>query len=170
MDVASSAFYKKEQYIYKNSAQKLTKNEQIKYMKSLIANYDILYIEDPCDEDDFTSFRELKKLVPSSLIVGDDLTTTNPERLKKAIRMNSINAIIVKPNQIGSLLKVKEVIDLAKHHKIKTIISHRSGETTDDTIADLAVGWECDFIKTGVYGKVRKAKLKRLIKIEKQLK
>ena len=81
--------------------------------------------------------------------------------------MKSINAIIVKPNQIGSLLKVKEVVELAHKHKIKCIVSHRSGETADDTIADLAVGFGCEFIKTGIYGSVRRAKLKRLIKIEK---
>jgi enolase len=97
------------------------------------------------------------------------LTTTNPERLKKAIRMRSINAIIVKPNQIGSLLKVREVIEICKKNKIKTIISHRSGETKDNTIADLGVGFNCDFIKTGIYGSVRKAKLKRVIKIEKRM-
>ena len=86
-----------------------------------------------------------------------------------AIEKKSINAIIVKPNQIGSLLKVKEVIEICKENKIKTIISHRSGETLDDTIADLAVGWNVDFIKTGIYGKFRESKLKRLIKIEKKL-
>ena len=80
--------------------------------------------------------------------------------------MKSITAMIVKPNQIGSLLKVKEVVGLCKKHKIKTIVSHRSGETMDDTIADLCVGFGCDFIKTGIYGKVREAKLKRLMKIE----
>ena len=103
------------------------------------------------------------------MIVGDDLTTTNPERLKKAIRMKSINAIIVKPNQIGSLLKVREVIEIAKKSKIKTIISHRSGETKDNTIADLGVGFGCDFIKAGVYGKVRKSKLKKIIQTERYL-
>ena len=80
--------------------------------------------------------------------------------------MKSINGIIVKPNQIGSLLKVKKVIDLAKKHKIKIIISHRSGETLDNTIADLAIGWKVDFIKTGIYGNVRKSKLKRISSIE----
>jgi len=84
----------------------------------------------------------------------------------KAIRMKSINAIIVKPNQIGSLIKVKEVINICKRYKIKTIISHRSGETKDNTIADLGVGFGVDFIKTGIYGKVRTSKLKRLIEIE----
>jgi len=101
------------------------------------------------------------------MIVGDDLTVTNLTRLKKAIQTNSINAMIVKPNQNGSLLKVKEIIEFCKKNEIATIISHRSGETNDFTIADLAAAWKTDYIKTGVFGKEREAKLNRLIKIEK---
>jgi len=187
LDVASSSFYKNKKYHpenrefsgsktlknqgvydYKNKRVILTKDEQIKYIKKLIKKYEIYYIEDPLEENDFSGFTELRRA--KSFIVGDDLTTTNPERFKKAIGMRSINAIIVKPNQIGSLIKVKEVIDIAKTNNIKTIISHRSGETMDDTIADLGVSWDCDFIKTGIYGKVRKAKLDRLVEIEKSLK
>ena len=136
------------------------------YINSLINKYRIFYIEDPLEENDFIDFRKLKDINEYSLIVGDDLTTTNPIRLKKSIRQHSISGIIVKPNQIGSLLKVKEVIELAKAHHIKTIISHRSGETIDDTISDLAIAFNCDFIKTGINGKVREAKLRRLINIE----
>lgn len=161
LDIASSGFYKNGEYVYKNPAMKLSKKEQIEYVNSLIENYNIFYVEDGLDENDFSGFRELN----GKLIVGDDLTVTNPERLKKAIRMKAVNGIIVKPNQIGSLLKVKEVVDLAKKYKIKTIISHRSGETKDNTIADLGVGLGCNFIKTGIYGKVRVAKLKRLMRI-----
>lgn len=168
LDVAASSFYKNMFYEYKNPIQRLNKNQQINYIKELINKYNIYYLEDPLEENDFSGFKNL--IGRGCFIVGDDLTTTNPERLKKAIRIKSINAIIIKPNQIGSLLKVKEVIDLAKKYKIVTIISHRSGETTDNTIADLGVGWGCDFIKTGIWGKERKAKLKRLIKIEKKLK
>jgi len=175
VDMASSGFYKNGKYNYKNPEVDLNKKHQILYIKELINRYKLFYVEDPLDENDFSGFKELLKEInkaknPSNkncLIVGDDLTTTNPDRLKKAIRTKSINAIIIKPNQIGSLLKVKEVIDTAKKNKIKTIISHRSGETKDNTIADLAIAWNCDFIKTGIYGKVRKAKLKRVIEIEK---
>jgi len=175
LDIAASSFYRGKNYIYKNLQRSYTKKKQINYIKLLIDRFKIFYIEDGLDEEDFAGFRGLrssfsKKGGEKYLIVGDDLTTTNPERLKKAIRMKSINAIIVKPNQIGSLLKVRDVIDIAKKAKIKTIISHRSGETKDNTIADLGVGFGCDFIKTGVYGSVRKAKLKRLISIEKRLK
>lgn len=173
IDCASSTFYKNRFYDYKNPARKLNKKQQIDYINYLINNYKIFYIEDALDEDDFKGFAELLKEIKKSktncLILGDDLIATNPERLKKAIKNKSINAVIVKPNQIGSLIKVKEVIELAKKYKIKTIISHRSGETLDNTIADLAVAWGCDFIKTGIYGRVREAKLKRLIEIEKSI-
>ena len=167
LDVASSGFFKKT-YNYKNPRRKFSSEEQLYYLLDIIEKIDVLYIEDGFNETDFSSFRKL--LVESGkMIVGDDLTTTNPSRLRQAINKKSINAIIVKPNQIGSLLKVKEVIDICKKNKIKTIISHRSGETEDDTIADLAIGWNVDFIKTGIYGRVRESKLKRLIKIEKKL-
>ena len=175
VDIASSSFYKNGKYNYKNPEVDLNKKHQILYIKELINRYKLFYVEDPLDENDFSGFKELLKEVKKAknqknkncLIVGDDLTTTNPERLKKAIKTKSINAIIIKPNQIGSLLKLKEVIDIAKKNKIKTIISHRSGETKDNTIADLAIAWNCDFIKTGIYGKVRTRKLKRVIEIEK---
>ncbi len=163
LDVAGSSFYKNGFYNYKNPSTKLNKNEQINYIKELIKDYKIFYVEDGLEENDFAGFRGLGK---SCLIVGDDLTTTNPSRLKKAIRVRAINGIIVKPNQIGSLLKVKEVVDISRRAGIKTIMSHRSGETKDNTIADLAVGFGCDFIKTGIYGRVREAKLKRVIEIE----
>jgi len=168
IDIAASSFFNKK-YIYKNPFRKAGRSEQIDYLKNLINEFNIFYIEDSLNENDFFGFRELRKKCKNCLIVGDDLTVTNPIRLKKAVKMRAINAIIVKPNQIGSLIKVKEVIEIAKKQGIKTIISHRSGETPDTTIADLGVGFGCDFIKTGIYGKVRESKLKRLVGIEKGL-
>ena len=103
------------------------------------------------------------------MIVGDDLTTTNPERLKKAIKLKSINGIIVKPNQIGSLIKVKEVCEIAKKNNIKTVFSHRSGETEESILADLAFGFQADFLKCGITGDVREVKIKRLVEIESSL-
>ena len=168
VDVAGSSFYKKGKYIYQNSAQQLNREGQIEHIKNLINQYHLYYIEDPLNEDDFSGFKELSK--GECFIVGDDLTVTNLQRLKRAVKMKAIKMIIIKPNQIGSLLKTKEVIDFAHKNKIKTIMSHRSGETEDNTIADLAVAWGCDFIKTGIYGKEREAKLKRIIDIEDSLK
>ena len=166
LDIAASSFYKNGKYYYKNKRKILNKPQQISHIKKLIKKYGIYYAEDVLEENDFKGFAEINKL--NGFIVGDDLTTTNPNRFKRAIGMKSINAIIVKPNQIGSLIKTKQVIDLAKQDNIKTIISHRSGETMDNTIADLGVAWGCDFIKTGINGKVRKAKLNRLVEIEKK--
>jgi len=170
LDVAASTFYEGGKYKYYNPRKFLDKKQQIFYIGNLITKYKILYIEDPLDEEDFAGFKKLlKEAAEHSLIVGDDLTTTNPERLKKAIKNKSINAIIIKPNQIGSLLKMKEAVVLAEKAKLKIIFSHRSGETNDTTIADLAVGFDADFIKTGIWGKGRKEKLKRLMKIEKEI-
>ncbi len=130
----------------------------------------MLYIEDPFDEEDFESFAKLLKKFPDALIVGDDLTVTNYKRLKKAIEMKSINAMIIKPNQIGSLLEVAKVCELSKKNNIKIIFSHRSGETEEDILADLAFGFQADFFKAGITGKERECKIKRLIEIQRRLK
>ncbi len=170
LDIAASGFYKSPDYLYKRLNKKLNKSEQLKFISHLINKYSLFYIEDPLNEKDFLGFEKLRTKVGGCLIVGDDLTVTNPKRLEKAIRMKAINAVILKPNQIGSLVKFKKAIEIAKKYNIKTIISHRSGETKDNTIADLAVGFQCDFIKTGIYGKFRTSKLKRLIMIQKKFK
>lgn len=164
IDVAASTFFNKK-YIYKNPKKALTTEEQIDYIDSLIHKYNIFYVEDPIQEEDFESFSKLTRKNIAG-IVGDDLTVTNLERLKKAIKLGSINSIIIKPNQNGSLIDTKKVFDLARKNDIKTIISHRSGETMDITIADLAVAWGADYIKTGIQGKERRAKLERLREIE----
>ena len=146
-----------------------TIEEQLDYMKGLINNTSLFYVEDGFEENDFDSFSELKRSFPGTLIVGDDLIVTNPERLQRAIELQSISAIIVKPNQIGSLLKVKEVCDLCKEHRIKIIFSHRSGETSESILADLAVGFEADYIKCGIQGKGRNEKIKRILEIKEML-
>ena len=107
------------------------------------------------------------KKFPDRLIVGDDLTTTNLKRLQKSIEMKSIDGVIVKPNQIGSLIEVSEVCKLAKKNNIKIIFSHRSGETEENILADLAFGFQADFLKCGITGLERESKIKRLIEIEK---
>lgn len=170
VDIASSGFYKWGKYNYENPKFKRNKEEQMEYISNLIKNFNLFYVEDPFDENDFESFAELRQRFPDTLIVGDDLTTTNPERLEKAIRMRSINAIIVKPNQIGSLVKVREVCEIAKANNIKIVFSHRSGETEENILADLAFGFQADFLKCGITGDEREVKIKRLIEIEKSLK
>ncbi|MEK6833492.1 MAG: enolase C-terminal domain-like protein [Nanoarchaeota archaeon] len=170
VDVASSGFYSRKKYHYENPMLDREENEQLDYISNLIKNYNLFYIEDPFDEEDFESFSKLLKKFPNSLIVGDDLTVTNSKRLQKAIKIKSINAIIVKPNQCGSLIEVKKVCEIAKENNIKIIFSHRSGETEETILADLAFGFQADFFKCGITGKEREAKINRLIEIEKGLK
>lgn len=170
VDIAASSFYKRKKYHYQNPLFKRTKEEHFSYVSNLIKNFDIFYVEDPLDEEDFSGFAEMLKEFPKSLIVGDDLTTTNPKRFEKALKKKSINAIIVKPNQIGSLLKVKRVCEIAKKNNIKIIFSHRSGETMENILADLAIGFGADFFKCGILGKEREVKIKRLIEIQSKLK
>ncbi|MFA4953121.1 MAG: enolase C-terminal domain-like protein [Candidatus Pacearchaeota archaeon] len=170
IDVAASSFCKRRKYNYENPMLKRDRDEQFRYLSNLIKNYNLFYIEDPFEENDFGSFSKLLKKFPDRLIVGDDLIVTNSKRLKKAIEEKSVNAIIVKPNQCGSLLEVARVCELAKKNKIKIIFSHRSGETEENILADLAFGFQADFFKCGIDGKEREAKLRRLIEIEKELK
>jgi enolase len=157
VDAAASTFFTGKFYNYKNKKQRLNKEQQINYIADLAKNYDLDYIEDPLEQEDFYGFSELKEKT-RSLIVGDDLTVTNLTRLKKAMQ-----------NKNGSLLKVREICDFCRDKGIKIVFSHRSGETMDSVIADLAVAWKADFIKTGIYGKEREVKLKRLMEIEKSL-
>ena len=165
IDIAASSFFKNNLYKYKD--KELTKDEQIDYVNLLIKKYDLYYVEDPLNQDDFLGFSYINK---KALIVGDDLIATNIERLKTALHLHAVNALIVKPNQIGSLYKTKEIVDYAKQNNIVPIISHRSGETMDNTISHLAVGLEIPIIKTGIYGKEREAKLNELVRIEKEIK
>jgi enolase len=161
-DVAASSFYKKGKYCYKEN--KFDKKGQINYVNDLIKKYNLFYVEDALEEEDFSGFSKVKS---KNLVVGDDLTATQINRLKKAIRKKSVNAMIIKPNQNGSLLEVKKVFELCKRNKIKTILSHRSGETMDDALSDYAFGFGADYIKCGISTKWREAKLKRMIEIEK---
>ena len=169
IDAASSGFFRRKKYRYSNPKLDRTENEHFEYVSNLIRNFGIFYVEDPFHEEDFRSFAELLKRFPKSLITGDDLTVTNANRLKKAVREKSVNAIIVKPNQTGSLLEVAEVCKIAQKNGIKTVFSHRSGETRDDILADLAFGFGADFLKCGITGKGREEKMKRLTKIESEI-
>ncbi|VVB79504.1 Enolase [uncultured archaeon] len=172
LDVASSSFCNSQGYYpYKNKELFRDRLEQVEYMKNLIEKYNLFYVEDPLNEEDFSGFKELLAQVSGkkTLIAGDDLTTTNLKRVERAVKANSINAVIIKPNQIGSLLEVMKVVDFCKKNKIKMIFSHRSGETMDNAIADYAIGFGADFIKTGIYGPERLVKLRRIMQIEKEI-
>ena len=162
LDVAASEFYKKGKYVYKE--QTLTPEEQVDFMLGLIEEYDLHSVEDPLDQNDFESWASLTDQT-DSLIIGDDLYVTNSERLKEGIEKKSTNSILIKPNQIGTLTDTIKAVEMAKGAEMATVISHRSGETTDTSIAHLGVAFESHAIKTGIMGGERIAKLNELVRI-----
>ena len=162
LDVAASEFYKNGKYVYKEQA--LTPEEQVEFMLGLIEEYDLHSVEDPLDQNDFGSWASLTNQT-DSLIIGDDLYVTNPERLKEGIEKKSTNSILIKPNQIGTLTDTVKAVEMARGAEMATVISHRSGETTDTSIAHLGVAFESHAIKTGIMGGERIAKLNELVRI-----
>lgn len=171
MDVAASEFYHDGIYDLKGEGKKLTTDELIDYYKDLVKTYPIISIEDPIYENDFESFAKATKKLEGVQIVGDDLFVTNKEYLQKGIDMGSGNAILIKINQIGTITETIETVELAKKNNYNTIISHRSGETEDCSIADLAVGLDAGQIKTGSMSRTdRMCKYNELLRIEDELK
>ena len=173
LDVASSEFYIKEKQTYKIDSENrnLTSDQMIDWYKKLCSNYPIVSIEDGLDENDWKGWQNLyNELGKDIQLVGDDLTVTNPIRLQKAISTNAINAILIKLNQIGSVSETLDTIKLAQKNNLGVVVSHRSGETEDTTIADLAVGTGAGQIKTGsLCRSERVAKYNQLLRIEEQL-
>ena len=168
MDVAPSDWYSKGKYHYRKKS--LSVRQQIDFMASLVEKYDVIMLEDPLEQEGFESWAELTDRVGDRcLVVGDDLYVTNPERIAKGIKVGATNAVLIKPNQIGTLTDTIAAVKLAHSAQCETIVSHRSGETVDSTIAHLAVAF-CSFgIKTGTVGGERIAKLNELIRIEEML-
>ncbi len=172
LDFASSEFWDadKGKYVYEQDGIERDTGEQVEYVKDIINTYGMFYVEDPFDENDFDGFSQLTSEVGDKcLICGDDLFVTNKEYLAKGIAQNAANAIIIKPNQIGSLTETYATVKLAKENNVVPVVSHRSGETTDETIAHLAVAWGAPIIKTGAVSGERIAKLNELIRIEEEL-
>lgn len=164
MDVAAESFFHENHYHI--DGQELTKLRYQDMLGDLIQKYQIASIEDPFIEDDYDAFGGLAKAFPNTLVVGDDLTVTNLHRLKIAHNQKSISALIIKPNQIGTVSETLDVIRYAKQHHIHPIASHRSGETNDDFIVDLAVGTQCYGMKIGALQRgERIAKYNRLLEI-----
>lgn len=171
IDCASSNLYKNGKYKIAGK-NPMSSNDLFAYYKDLSSDFPLLYLEDPFSEDDWEGWNNLTIRIPEvPLIVGDDLTATNPLRLKKAFDKKAITGIIIKPNQIGTISEAIEVVKIAKQKGLKVIVSHRSGETNDDFIADFAVGVGADYVKFGpLVQKERIAKYNRLLQIESQLK
>lgn len=172
LDVAASSLYneKKEKYEYPREGKSRSPSEQIDFILDLIDTHNLAYVEDPIWEEDFESFAKItKKVGGECLICGDDLFVTNVERIQKGIEKGSANAVLIKPNQIGTLSDTRKAVKLTKKDVGVPVMSHRSGETPDATIAHLAVGYGCPIIKTGIVGGERIAKLNELIRIEEEL-
>lgn len=171
LDAAASEWYKNGEYIQPKSNKKMTSDELICYFEKLVDKYPIFSIEDPLAEDDFDGFKRITEKLGSRIqIVGDDLFVTNSERLQKGIETKAANAILIKPNQIGTISETISTVKLAQSNNYNTIMSHRSGETEDSTIADLAVALNCGQIKTGAPARSdRVAKYNQLLRIEEEL-
>lgn len=171
IDVAASEFYNDGKYNLVGEGRSLTTDELISFYEELINKYPIISIEDPVNENDWEGFKKItEKLGDKIQLVGDDLFVTNKECLQKGIDMKAGNAILLKVNQIGTITETLETIKLAKDNGYKTIISHRSGETEDTTIADLAVGLDLGQIKTGSMSRTdRMCKYNQLMRIEEEL-
>ncbi|MBG9242779.1 phosphopyruvate hydratase [Corynebacterium belfantii] len=169
LDVASSEFYKDGKYHFEGDEH--TAEEMAKVYEQLIAEYPIVSIEDPLQEDDWEGYTALTAAIGDKVqIVGDDFFVTNPARLKEGIDKKAANALLVKVNQIGTLTETFDAVDLAHRNGYRTMMSHRSGETEDTTIADLAVALGCGQIKTGAPARSeRVAKYNQLLRIEQQL-
>jgi enolase len=168
LDVAASELWDGQQYVYKDA--KRSRDEQIDYIAGLIDQYNLYYVEDPLEENDFEGFARLTDMVGDRCIIcGDDLFVTNVERIEKGIEEVAANAVLIKPNQIGTVTDTYAAIKLAKNYGYSSVMSHRSGESCDFTISHLAVAFGCELLKTGVVGGERIAKLNELIRLGEEI-
>ena len=170
LDMAASEMWDGSKYVYAREGVSRDIGEQIDFVEEIIDTYNMFYVEDPIQESDFEGFAELTRKVGNKcMICGDDLFVTNAEILQEGIDLGAANSIIIKPNQIGTLSDTYATVKLAKANGYVPVVSHRSGETTDETIAHLAVGFSSPMIKTGALGGERIAKLNELIRIEEEM-
>jgi enolase len=170
LDVAASYFYQEGKYKIKDKTTPCGPDELIDFYQELLKQYPLLSLEDPFWEDDWESWQKITQNFVNTMIVGDDLLATNKKRVREAIEKRACSAILVKPNQIGTVAETIEVIKIARQAGWKIIVSHRSGETNDDFIADFAVGVGADYVKFGAPARgERVAKYNRLLKIEEEL-
>jgi enolase len=171
LDCAATEYYRDGKYELKGEGKSLTSAENVAYLEALVNDYPIISIEDGMSEDDWDGWKALTDAIGDRVqLVGDDLFVTNPERLAMGIERGSANSMLVKVNQIGSLTETLQAVDMAHRARMTNVMSHRSGETEDATIADLAVATNCGQIKTGSLARSdRLAKYNQLIRIEEML-
>jgi enolase len=168
LDIAASQMWDGNAYKYRNRVR--STEDQIAYVAELVDKYNLVYVEDPLHENDFDAFAELNSQVGDKcLVCGDDIFVTQVDRIQQGIEKDAANCVLIKPNQVGTLTDTFEAVRLAHTHGLDTVMSHRSGETTDNTIAHLATAFSCVFLKCGIVGGERIAKLNELIRIEEQL-
>ena len=171
LDCAATEYFDGTSYVMKGEGKTLSPSENVEYLAALAADYPILSIEDGCSEDDWEGWVELTQALGGRVqLVGDDLFVTHPERLRDGIERGAANSLLVKVNQIGTLTETLQAVDMAHRNRMTCVMSHRSGETEDATIADLAVATNCGQIKTGSLSRSdRLAKYNQLIRIEEAL-
>jgi len=171
LDVAAGTFFKDGKYKIRDRTTPMETNEFVEYYRDLYQQYPLLTLEDPIYEDDWDGWLKIAQSLPETLIIGDDLLATNKQRIQEAIKRQACSAILVKPNQTGTIGETIEVIKVCRKAGWKIIVSHRSGETTDDFIADFAVGIGADYTKFGAPARgERVVKYNRLLEIEEELK
>ena len=171
LDPASSEFFKDGRYYLEGEGKTLDSEGIVRYYEDLCARFPIVSIEDGCAEDDWDTWKLMNDRMGGKIqLVGDDIFVTNPERLRLGIERGTANAVLVKVNQIGTLSETLETVEIAHRAGWRVVVSHRSGETEDSTIADLAVATNCGQIKTGSLARSdRTSKYNQLIRIEEQL-
>lgn len=168
LDLAASEFFRKGKYHYKEKS--LTPEDQVAFVVSLVDRFNLYSVEDPLEQDDFKGFSRLTEEVGDKcLVIGDDLFVTNVDRIRKGAEVGACNAVLIKPNQIGTLTSTWRATDYAHQRGYETILSHRSGETVDEALAHLAVAFRCGGIKAGTVGGERISKLNELMRIEEEL-
>lgn len=171
LDVAASSLWdpKRKLYRYANDGEVRNGEDQLDFILDLIRNYELVYVEDPFHEDDYESFSELTKRSRNCLICGDDLFVTRRQRLEVGVEARAGNAVIIKPNQVGTITEAMETARFALENDFVAVLSHRSGETEDPAISHLAVSLGCPIIKSGIIGGERVAKMNELIRIEREI-
>lgn len=163
IDAAASEFYEDGAYRYGAMGREMEPDQQLKFMEKLVERFDLVYVEDSFDEEDFDRLAELTERVHKTLVVGDDVFVTDAERLQRGAALDAGNALIVKPNQAGTVSRTRETLDVARQSGYVPVISHRSGETTDPAISDLALEEAAPLIKAGIAG-IRTAKNNQLLR------
>lgn len=165
VDMAATEFYDDDAgtYHYEAMGHDLSPDDQVRFVRRLIDRFDLAYVEDPLDESDFERLATLTGETSDTLVVGDDVFVTQQERLERGIAIDAGNSIIVKPNQVGTVTGARETLELAQENGYTPVISHRSGETCDPIIADLALAWNAPLIKAGIAG-IRTAKNNQLLR------